>query len=80
MSKAVLNHLSVEALKVSYPVTVATMTIAGVTLDDMVKLTAILAALLSAGYTAWKWWRDAHRDGHKRARTVDKVTTPADRP
>lgn len=74
------RHVTFESAKVAYPVVVATAVVAGVTLDDMVKLTAILAALLSAGYTAWKWWRDAHRDGHKRARTVDKVTTPADRP
>lgn len=71
-----IRHISVEAAKLSYPATVASAIVVGITLDNMVKLTAILAALLSAGYTAWKWWRDAHRN--KRVRTIDKVTIPAD--
>lgn len=69
--------LAVEAAKLSYPMGVAAAVVAGATLDDLVKITAILAALLSAGYTAWKWWRDAHRAKRERASKVVTVTTPA---
>jgi hypothetical protein len=72
--------IGTEATKVAYPVGVATAVAAGATLDDIVKLTAILAALLSAGYTAWKWWREAHRAKREHARVLDKVTIPADKP
>lgn len=72
-----IRHIATEATKLAYPATVASAIVVGITLDNMVKLTAILAALLSAGYTAWKWWHDAHRN--KRVRTIDKVTTPEDR-
>jgi hypothetical protein len=72
--------ISTESAKVAYPVGVATAVAAGVTLDDIVKLTAILAALASFGYTAWKWWREAHRAKRERACVLDKVTIPADKP
>lgn len=71
-----IRHIATEVAKIAYPATVASAVVVGITMDNIVKLTAILAALLSAGYTAWKWWRDAHRN--KRVRTIDKVTIPAD--
>jgi hypothetical protein len=72
--------IGTEAAKISYPVGVAAAVVAGITLDDVVKITAIMAALASFGYTLWKWWRDAHRAKREHARVLDKVTIPADKP
>jgi hypothetical protein len=38
-------------------------------LDDFVKITTIVAMLVSIGYTCWKWWM-----GVKRNRPLDTVT------
>lgn len=42
----------------AYSVSVATLAIFAVPLESWVYITAILSALLSAAYTAWKWFRD----------------------
>lgn len=77
MNRPLAPTIAAEVAKNAYPAGVAIFTTVGLNLDSMVKLTAILAALLSAGYTAWKWWHDAHKTRREHARA--KPTVPGNK-
>lgn len=50
-------EVGAEALKATPPVTVASLTIAGVSLNDLVLLATLAYIVLQASFLLYRWWR-----------------------
>jgi hypothetical protein len=49
--------VAAEALKATPPVTVASATLAGVSLNDVVLLATLIYIVLQASFLLYRWWR-----------------------
>lgn len=49
--------IAAEAVKAAPPVTVAGLTVAGVSLNDVVLLATLVYLVLQISFLGYKWWR-----------------------
>lgn len=60
MKGRVMQHkvdIASEAVKAAPPVTIAGLTVAGVSLNDLVLLATLIYLVLQASFLLYKWWR-----------------------
>lgn len=51
------TDIAAEALKATPPVTVASATLAGATLNDIVLIATLIYIVLQASFLLYRWWR-----------------------
>lgn len=67
MSTTMKTTVAYEAVKAAPPAAVTyALYVAGMSLDDWVKIGTLMYLAVQFGYLIWKWWREAQkRDRHR---------------